>query len=106
MYCPFDRPVDVSDVVLIIPAFKRDYMYELITAVLRQTHRPSRIFILQNCMHVLLDFSRIMIAAKSLPVFHIWCANWNSFFVLPHSGPRSDISGEINFKDRFEKVCH
>jgi hypothetical protein len=85
MHCPFDAPANVSDVVLIIPSFKRDYMYELITAIVRQTHPPCRIFILQNCMHVLLNFSTIMMAAKSLPVFHVWCTNWNSFFFLTYS---------------------
>jgi hypothetical protein len=60
-------------------------MYEFIAAVVEQTHRPSGIFILQNYMHVLLNFSRIMMAIKSLPVFHIWCTNWNSFFFLSYS---------------------
>jgi hypothetical protein len=35
-------------------------------------------------MHVLLKFSRIFATAGSLPISHVWCTNWNSFFYLTY----------------------
>jgi hypothetical protein len=79
--CPADRRGPRDDVAVMVPAFKRDYMGPLITGVCQQTHRPTRIFILQNAMHVLLNFTRIFSVA-SVPVAHLWFTNWNSFFYI------------------------
>jgi hypothetical protein len=35
-------------------------------------------------MFVLLNFTAIAAAAGSVPVFHVWCTNWNPFFFLTY----------------------
>jgi hypothetical protein len=79
MRCPADRRPQRTDVAAVIPSFKRDYMGHLVAGLSGQTPRPTRIFIFQNRMHRLLDFTRIFSVA-SVPVIHIWLTNWNSFF--------------------------
>jgi hypothetical protein len=59
-------------------------MRELFEAAMRQTHLPTRIFILQNRMHVLLNFTSIYAATGNMSVLHVWCTNWNSFFFLTY----------------------
>jgi hypothetical protein len=79
MRCPADRRSQRADVAAVIPSFKRDYMREIVAGLCEQTHPPARIFIFQNLMHVLLNFTRIFSVA-SVPVIHVWLTNWNSFF--------------------------
>jgi hypothetical protein len=82
LHCPAPRPG--SDVAVVLPAFKRDYMEALVGSLVRQIQAPTRIFFLQNRMHVLLNFSAIRAAARGTPVCHVWCTNWNSFFYLTY----------------------
>jgi hypothetical protein len=62
---------NMSDVAVVTPLFTRDYRHKLISAIAKQTNGPSRISILQNCMHKLFHFAGITIAAAPFPVFHI-----------------------------------
>jgi hypothetical protein len=82
--CPSDTHSNRSDVALIIPTFKRAITPAHILPLTSHGHRPTRIFILQNYMHVLLDFRVILEAARQCPVVHVWCTNWNSFFFLTY----------------------
>jgi hypothetical protein len=84
MKCPSDEGANSSDVVAVIPSFKRDYMAMLVNGLVRQTKPPARIIILQNAMHVLLNFSAMHKVSRSVPIFHVWCTNWNSFFFLTY----------------------
>jgi hypothetical protein len=83
MHCPADRVSEKTDVAVIIPSFKRDYMKELVAGLAQQTHPPTQIFILQNAMHLLLDFKGIL-SVTSIPIRHVWFANWNSFFYMTY----------------------
>jgi hypothetical protein len=83
MHCPADRGSQKTDVAVVIPSFKRDYMRQLVAGLSEQTHRPTQIFILQNAMHVLLDFKGILNVA-SIPIRHVWFTNWNSFFFVTY----------------------
>jgi hypothetical protein len=82
MICP-SRHDSSTDVAVVIPAFKRDYMSLLAANLSRQTHPPRRFFILQNSMHLILNFTRIL-NSTTLPIVHVWCTNWNSFFYLTY----------------------
>jgi hypothetical protein len=84
MQCPKNISSQSTDVAVIIPSFKRDYMDALISGFRRQTHPPTRVFFIQNRMHILLNFTRILATAGSIPISHVWCTNWNSFFFLTY----------------------
>jgi hypothetical protein len=64
MKYPLAGVSNFPDVAVVIPSFKCDYVHELVTALERQTRQPTRIFILQDDMHVLLNFSRMVSAAR------------------------------------------
>jgi hypothetical protein len=81
--CPADLRPAGSDVAAVIPSFKRDYMGQLVAGLSAQTRPPARIFILQNAMHLLLNFTAIF-GATDIPVTHVWFTNWNSLFFVTY----------------------
>ena len=85
--CPFfhdknnnnDRP----ELCLLLPIFKRDYIYKSFISLSNQTYKPKFYLIFQNDNKIHFNISFIRSLVKE-PVYHIWMQNWNSLFYLNH----------------------
>lgn len=68
---------------VLIPTFKRN-IYKPIKNWEFQKHKPSQIFVFQNQMHIIFNFSSLNYLT-TIPLKHVWCTNWNSLFFLTYS---------------------
>lgn len=73
-----------SGYAVLIPTFKRDYLQRSIESWERQELKPKEIIVVQNRNHVKFDFNKID-KYSQIPVRHVWCTNWNSYFFLTYS---------------------
>ncbi|KAH0784964.1 hypothetical protein GPJ56_010910 [Histomonas meleagridis] len=67
---------------LLLPQFKRKYIYNFITDYEKQTLLPEFYCIVQCENRITLDLARIR-SKSSRPVYHIWGYNWSPLFLFP-----------------------
>lgn len=81
--CDKEATINASYAVL-IPTFKRNYLARSILSWEKQNLKPAQIIVVQNRMHTRFDFKSYENLTK-IPIRHVWCTNWNSFFYLTYS---------------------
>jgi len=81
--CPSTNDKDIPSLCIILPNFKRNYIYSSFTAFSNQTYKPKFYVIIQNDNRIHYNLSLIQKMVKE-PIYHIWMQNWNSFFFLNH----------------------
>ena len=82
MKCPsFNN--DRQSLCILLPTFKRNYIYHSLLSLSYQTYKPSFYVIIQNDNKIHFNLSYIQDIIKE-PVYHIWIQNWNSYFYLIH----------------------
>ena len=82
MKCPsFNN--DRQSLCILLPIFKRNYIYHSLLSLSYQTYKPSFYVIIQNDNKIHFNLSYIQDIIKE-PVYHIWIQNWNSYFYLIH----------------------
>ena len=81
MDCPTIKDKDKPSLCIMLPNFKRNYLYSSFKAFSYQTYKPKFYIIIQNENRKIYNLSSIKKIIKE-PVYHIWLQNWNSFFFL------------------------
>ncbi len=84
MECPsYQDDNNKSALCLLLPVFKRNYIYNSFLSLSNQTYKPKFYVIVQNDdrMHFNISFIQSLVRE---PVYHIWMQNWNSLFYLIH----------------------
>ena len=83
MECPSFDDDNRESLCILLPTFKRNYIYHSLLSLSNQTYKPSFYIIIQNDNKIHFNFTYIH-DIVSEPVYHIWMQNWNSFFYLIH----------------------
>jgi len=84
MECPsFNDDKDRQSLCILLPTFKRNYIYHSLLSLSNQSYKPSFYVIVQNDNRINFNLSHIQDIVKE-KVYHIWMQNWNSYFYLIH----------------------
>ena len=83
MNCPSIDDKDMPSFCIILPNFKRNYLFSSFNAFSNQTYKPKFYIVFQNENRIHYNLSLIQKLVNE-PVYHIWMQNWNSFFFLNH----------------------
>ena len=84
MECPsFNDDKDKHSLCILLPTFKRNYIYHSLLSLSNQSYKPSFNVIVQNDNRINFNLSHIQDIVKE-KVYHIWMQNWNSYFYLIH----------------------
>ena len=77
--CPKINDKVNPSLCIILPNFKRNYLYYSFTAFSNQTYKPKFYLVIQNDNRIYYNISKIQNKVDE-PIYHIWMQNWNSFF--------------------------
>ncbi|KAH0785961.1 hypothetical protein GPJ56_010095 [Histomonas meleagridis] len=80
--CPNINDPPNPTIALLLPQFKRKYIYNFIENFEKQTLLPEFYCIVQCENRITLDLSLIR-KKSSRPVYHIWGYNWSPLFLFP-----------------------
>ena len=81
MNCPSSNDKDMPSLCIILPNFKRNYIYTSFNAFSKQTFKPKFYVVIQNDNRIHYNLSSIQKIVNE-SIYHIWMQNWNSFFFL------------------------
>lgn len=81
MECPSTKDKEKPSLCIMLPNFKRNYLYSSFKAFTYQIYKPKFYIIIQNENRISYNISSIKKMVNE-PVYHIWMQNWNSFFYL------------------------
>ena len=79
--CPSIKDKKEPSLCIMLPNFKRNYLYYSFKAFSYQTYKPKFYLIIQNENRIKYNISLIQEMVNE-PIYHIWMQNWNSFFFL------------------------
>ena len=81
MNCPKTNDIKEPSLCIILPNFKRNYLFYSFSAFSKQTFKPKYYVLIQNENRIHYNISLIQKIVKE-PIYHIWMQNWNSYFYL------------------------